>query len=100
MLPSSVMRLQSQMNLLISLHEDLVKRLAQTKTKVMAFHKGGHLTSRENWCLGERKLEVVGKYKYFGLNCSKPLRFNTGTEMFVSQGEKKRGGGTGCNRNF
>ena len=85
MLPSSVMRLQNQMNLLISLLEDLVKRLAQTKTKVMAFHKGGHLTSREGWYLGEQRFEVVGKYKYLGLNFSTMLNFNIGTEDFVSR---------------
>ena len=49
----------------------------------MVFRKGGHLSSRENWYLGEQTIEIVGKYKYLGFNFSTMLSYNIGTEDFV-----------------
>ena len=54
----------------------------------MVFHKGGHLSSRENWYLGEQIFEIVGKCKYLGFNFSTMLSYNIGTEDFVSQAKK------------
>ena len=58
------------------------------KTKIMVFCKGGHLSSRENWYLGEQTIEIVGKYKYLGFNFSTMLSYNIGTEDFVSRAKK------------
>ena len=46
------------------------------------------LSSRENWYLGEWKIEIVGKYKYLGFNFSTMLSYDIGTEDFVSQARR------------
>ena len=57
------------------------------KTKLVF---GGHFASRQSWYFGEQKLEVVGKYKYLGLNFSTLPSFNIGTEDFVSRERKEK----------
>ena len=79
------MGLQNQLILLYESSRRLDLKVNADKTKIMVFHKGGHLTSREGWYLGEQRFEVVGKYKYLGLNFSTMLNFNIGTEDFVSR---------------
>ena len=54
---------------------------------MMVFRKGVHLTLNESWYLKEQKLEVVGKDKYLGLNCSTMLTI--GTEDFASLAKKQ-----------
>ena len=54
----------------------------------MVFCKGGHLSSRENWYLGEQTIEIVGKYKYLGFNFLTMLSYNIGTEEFFSWANK------------
>ena len=68
-----------------ALHEDLVNT---DKTKIIVFYKGCHLSSRENWYLGEQTIEIVGKYKDLGFNFSTILSYNTGTEDFVARAKK------------
>ena len=89
LLSSPVIGLQNQLNLLYESSRRLGLKVNTDKIKIIVFHKGGHLTSRESWYLREQKLEVVCKYKYLGLNFFTLLSFNIGTEDFVSQAKKK-----------
>jgi len=88
LLSSTVIGLQNQLNLLYESSRRLGLRVNLSKTKVMVFRKGGHLAAGEKWCLGDEVLEVVGKYKYLGLNFSTMLSFNIGTEDFVTRARK------------
>ena len=71
LLSSTVRSLQNQLNLLYESSRRLDQKVITDKTKIMVFRKGGHLSSRENWYLGEQTIEIVGKYKYLGFNFSK-----------------------------
>ena len=88
LLPSTVRGLQNQLNLLCESSQRLGLKINIDKTKIMVFRKGGHLSSRENWYLGEQTIEIVGKYKYLGFNFSTMLSYNIGTEDFVSRAKK------------
>ena len=88
LLSSTVRGLQNQLNLLYESSRRLGLKVNTDKTKIMVFRKGGHLSSRENWYLGEQTIEIVGKYKYLGFNFSTMLSYNIGTEDFVSRAKK------------
>ena len=87
LLSSTVKGLQNQLNLPKSSRR-LGLKVNIDNTKIMVFRKGGHLSSRENWYLGEQKFETVGKYKYRGFNYSTMLSYDRGTEDFVSRAKK------------
>eukprot|EP00916_Digyalum_oweni_P017671 GHVL01029026.1.p1 GENE.GHVL01029026.1~~GHVL01029026.1.p1 ORF type:complete len:175 (-),score=5.84 GHVL01029026.1:326-850(-) len=88
LLSSTVWGLQNQLNLLFESSQRLGLKVNTEKTKVVVFRKGGHLSAREKWTLGNEKVEVVGKYKYLGLNFSTMLSYNIGTEDFVCRAKK------------
>lgn len=88
LMSSTVIGLQNQLNLLYEASRRLGLKVNTDKTKIVVFRKGGYLGAREKWYLGDRKLEVVGKYKYLGLNFSTMLSFNIATGEFVARAKK------------
>ena len=50
-----------------------------SKTKVMIFRKGGHLSVKEQWVFGNQRLEVANSYKYLGFIFSAKLSFDVAT---------------------
>ena len=88
LLSSTVRGLQNQQNLLYESSRRLGLEVNTDKSKIMVFRKEGHLSSRENWYLGEQTTEIVGKYKYLGFSFSTILSYNIGTEDFVSRAKK------------
>jgi Reverse transcriptase (RNA-dependent DNA polymerase) len=88
LLSSTVRGLQNQLNLLHEASQRLGLKVNTGKTKIMVFRKGGHLAASETWHLGDENLEVVGRYKYLGLNFSTMLSFNIATDEFVSRAKK------------
>ena len=44
-----------------------------SKTKIIVFRKGGFLGPNEKWWFGNKALEVVNHYKYFGMHFSTKL---------------------------
>ena len=73
LLSSTVRGLQNQQNLLYESSRRLGLEVNTDKSKIMVFRKEGHLSSRENWYLGEQTTEIVCKYKYLGFNSSTML---------------------------
>lgn len=88
LMSSTVAGLQNQLNLLDESSERLGLKVNAEKTKIVVFRKGGYLGAREQWHLGDKNIEVVGKYKYLGLNFSTMLSFNIATNEFVARAKK------------
>ena len=90
LLSSTVRGLQNRLNLL---YESLLTKTWSEgqytdETKMMVFRKGGPLSSKENWDLGEQTIEIVGKYKHLGFTFSTMFNYNIGTKDFVSLAKK------------
>ena len=68
--------LQNQMNVLYHCTHRLHLNVNLSKTKVMIFRKGGHLSAKQQWVFGNQRLEVVNSYKYLGFVFSTKLSFD------------------------
>ena len=55
---------QNQLNVLHNCTQRLHLNANLSKTKVMIFRKGGHVSVKEQWVFGNQSLEVVNSYKY------------------------------------
>ena len=88
LMSSTVAGLQNQLNLLGESSQKLGLKVSTEKTKIVVFRKGGHLGVGEQWHLDGKNIEVVGKYKYLGLNLSTMLSFNIATTEFVTRAKK------------
>ena len=88
LMSSTVAGLQNQLNTLHESSQRMGLKVNVDKTKIVVFRQGGHLGAREVWHLGGDYIEVVGKYKYLGLNFSTMLSFNIATDEFVSRAKR------------
>ena len=64
LMSASIAGLQNQLNVLHDSTQRLYLNVNLSKTKVMIFRKGGHLSVKEQWVFGNQRLEVVNSYKY------------------------------------
>ena len=64
LLSTTPVRFQNQLNNLILVSSTLGLCVNTEKTKIMVFRRGGHLSRGEQWHIGNRRLEVVNRYKY------------------------------------
>ena len=76
---ATVAGLQNQLNVLHDCTQRLHLNVNLSKTKVMIFRKGGHLSVKEQWVFGNQRLEVVNSYKYLGFIFSTKLSFDVAT---------------------
>ena len=60
----------------------------ESKTKVMDFRKGGHLSINEKWFYNGKLVNVVNSYRYLGFTFTTNLSFRVGTDAFVGKGKK------------
>ena len=73
---ATIAGLQNQLNVWHDCTQRLHLNVNLSKTKVMIFRKGGHLSVKEQWVFGNQRLEVVNSYKYLGFDFSTKLSFD------------------------
>ena len=59
--------LQRQIDILKHFADNFSMTVNMSKTKIIAFRKGGFLAANEVWRYGDEEIEVVNSYKYLGL---------------------------------
>ena len=79
LMSATIAGLQNQLNVLHNCTQRLHLNVNLSKTKVMIFRKGGHLSVKEQWVFGHQRLEVVNLYKYLGFIFSTKLSFDVAT---------------------
>ena len=79
LMSATIAGLQIQLNVLHDFTQRLHLNVNLSKTKVMIFRKGGHLSVKEQWVFGNQRLEVVNSYKYLGFIFSTKLSFDVAT---------------------
>ncbi len=79
LMSATIAGLQNQLNVLHDCTQRLHLNVNLSKTKVMIFRKGGHLSVKEQWVFGNQRLEVVNSYKYLGFIFSTKLSFDVAT---------------------
>ena len=79
LMSATIAGLQNQLNVLHDCTQRLYLNINLSKTKVMIFRKGGHLSVKEQWVFGNHRLEVVNSYKYGGFIFSTKLSFDVAT---------------------
>lgn len=81
--------LQNQLDNLETISEELGLTVNMTKTKVMVFRRGGHLSRGERWFLGGNRLEVVNNYTYLGHVFSTRLSVPVALDHLAVKGKSK-----------
>ena len=79
LMSATIAGLQNQLNVLHNCTQRLHLNVNLSKTKVMIFRKGGHLSAKKQWVFGNQLLEVVNSYKYVGFVFSAKLSFDVAT---------------------
>ena len=79
LMSATIASLHNQLNVLRDCTQRLHLNVNLSKTKVMIFRKGGHLSVKEQWVFGNQRLEVVNSYKYLGFIFSTKLSFDVAT---------------------
>ena len=60
-----------------------------TKTRIVVFRKGGHLSRHERWTYGDVAVEVVNSYKYLGIALTTKLSTTQAVADFLPKAERK-----------
>jgi len=89
LLSTTPVGLQNQLNNLILVSTTLGLCANTDKTKVMVFRRGGHLSFGEQWYLGNRRLEVVNRYKYLGYLFTTKLSLKVLLDDIATKGKQK-----------
>ena len=76
---ATVAGLQNQLNVLHDCTQRLHLNVNLSKTKVVIFRKGGHLSAKEQWVFGNQRLEVVNSYKCLRFVFPTKLSFDDST---------------------
>ena len=76
LMSATIAGFQNQLNVLHTCTHRLHLNVNLSKTKVMIFRKGGHLSAKEQRVFGNQRLEVVNSYKYVGFVFSAKLSFD------------------------
>jgi len=79
LMSATIAGLQNQLNVFNDCTQRLYLNVNLSKTKVMIFRKGGHLSVKEQWVFGNQRLEVVNSFKYWGFIFSTKLSFDVAT---------------------
>ena len=58
------------------------------KSNIAVFRNGGHLALREKSFLGDQVLEILNKYKYFGIYLTTRLTFSPTLDDLASRAKK------------
>eukprot|EP00745_Piridium_sociabile_P026381 TRINITY_DN42111_c0_g1_i2.p2 TRINITY_DN42111_c0_g1~~TRINITY_DN42111_c0_g1_i2.p2 ORF type:complete len:140 (+),score=5.89 TRINITY_DN42111_c0_g1_i2:195-614(+) len=88
LLSSTVHGLQTQLNNLRREANKLRLTVNLTKTNVMVFRKGGHLSRREKWFYGSEEISVTNQYKYLGLIFTTKLSVNVALSELSKKGKR------------
>jgi hypothetical protein len=81
--------LQNQINNLEKASDVLGLTVNLSKTKVMIFRKGGHLSKAEKWFYKGKEIEVVNSYKYLGFTLTTKLSFEIALDEFTGRAKRK-----------
>jgi hypothetical protein len=81
--------LQNQINNLEKASDVLGLSVNLSKTKVMIFRKGGHLSKAEKWFYKGKQIEVVNSYKYLGFTLTTKLSFDIALDEFAGRAKRK-----------
>ena len=76
LMSATIAGLQNQLNVLLDCTQRLYLNINLSKTKVMIFRKGGHLSVKEQWVFGNQRLEVVNSCKYLRFVFSTKFNFD------------------------
>ena len=88
LISDTITGLQSKLNILYSQCKRLGIEVNLSKTNIVVFRKGGHLSKYEQWQYGENKIEVVNSYKYLGIDFSTRMSFMNSATGLISKAKQ------------
>lgn len=89
LLSTTPVGLQNQIDNLEKASSSLGLSVNLSKTKIMIFRKGGHLSKKEKWFFKGQEIEVVNSYKYLGFTLTTKLSFDIALEEFAGRAKGK-----------
>lgn len=89
LMSDTVVGLQNQLDSLTEAASKVGLNVNHSKSKVVVFRMGGHLSAHEKWFIERKSLEVVNEYKYLGYVLTTKLC--TGSTMSASALRAKAG---------
>ena len=88
LLSDTVNGLQSQLNILADFCETYKLKVNESKTKIVAFKKGGRLSRHEKWTYMHHNVEVVNRFCYVGLTFTRQLSLNEMVSELCTKGKR------------